>query len=112
MLKIYGKNPNFKSKPPIQKWCNYCRRYVNNIAEGRQKPKKKRIIETTKTKRTKQFFYQYIKKDQVYQTKTFKVRIAHKNHFQIAIAIADNDLPIKMVFAKDHQSSKKITKYI
>ena len=34
---IYEKNPNFKGKPSVKKWCSYCRRYGRSIAECRQK---------------------------------------------------------------------------
>ena len=34
ILNIY---PNFKGKPSIRKWCNYCRRYGHSTAECRQK---------------------------------------------------------------------------
>ena len=33
ILNIYEKNPNFKEKPTFKKWCNYCRRYGQSIAE-------------------------------------------------------------------------------
>ena len=35
ILHIYEKNPNFKGKPFLKKWCNYCRRYGHSIAECR-----------------------------------------------------------------------------
>ena len=34
---IYEENPNLKCKPSFKKWCNYCRRYGQCIAECRQK---------------------------------------------------------------------------
>ena len=37
ILNLYKKNPNFKGKPSFKKWCNYCRRYGDSIAECRQK---------------------------------------------------------------------------
>ena len=36
ILNIYRKISIFKGKPSIKKWCNYCRRYGNSIAECRE----------------------------------------------------------------------------
>ena len=48
ILNTYEKNPNFKGKPSLKKWCNFCRRYGHSFAECRQtqqdnqnKPQKK-----------------------------------------------------------------------
>ena len=37
VLNICENNPNFKSKPSFEKWCDYCRRYGHSITECRQK---------------------------------------------------------------------------
>ena len=63
ILNIYEKNPIFKGKPSFRKWCNYCRRHGNSIAECRQKQQDNQN-KPQKHKDTNKSFYQYIKKDQ------------------------------------------------
>ena len=62
-LNIYEKNPNFKGKPSFKKWCNYCRRYGQSIAECRQKQQDNQN-KPQKHKEPNKSFYQYMKKDQ------------------------------------------------
>ena len=50
-MNIHEKNPNFKGKPSLKKWCNYCRRY----GYSQNKPEKHR--ETNKS-------FQNMKEDQ------------------------------------------------
>ena len=63
ILNIYEMNPNFRGKPSFKKWCNYCRRYGNSIAECRQKQQDNQN-KPQKHKDPNQSFYQYMKKDQ------------------------------------------------
>ena len=62
ILNIYEKNPNFKGKPSIKKWCNYCRRYGHSIAEGRQKQQDNQN-KPQKYREPNKSFHQYMKKD-------------------------------------------------
>ena len=57
------KNPNFKGKPFFKKWCNYCRRYANSIAEGRQKQQDNQN-EPQKCREPNKSLHQFTKKDQ------------------------------------------------
>ena len=41
LINIYKKNAIFKEKPPIKKWCNYCKRYWHSITECWQKQQDK-----------------------------------------------------------------------
>ena len=99
---IYEKYSNFEGKPSFKKWCIYCRRYGHSIADcGQKQPVN--INRPQKHSEPSKSFYHYLKKIKVYQTKLLKVTIAQKNHFQIAVAIADYKPPIDIPFAKDHQ---------
>ena len=62
-LNLYKKNPKFKSKPSFKKWCNYCRRYGDSIAECRQKQQNNQN-KPQKYKEPIKSFYQYMNKDQ------------------------------------------------
>ena len=63
ILNKYEKKPIFKGKPSFKKWCNYCRRYGNSIAECRQKQQHNQNKPQT-YKEPNKSFYQYMKKDQ------------------------------------------------
>ena len=76
----YEKKPNFKGKPSFKKWCNHCRRYGHSIVECRQKQQDNQN-KPQKYKEPNKSFYQYIKKDKIYQTKMYTVITALENHF-------------------------------
>ena len=63
ILNIYEKNPNFKGKLSVKKWCNYCRRYGHSIAECRQKQQDNQN-KPQKYREPNKSFHQYSKKDQ------------------------------------------------
>ena len=63
ILNIYEKHPNFKGKPSLKKFCNYCRRYGHSISECRQKQQDNQN-KPQKHKEPNKSFYQYMKKDQ------------------------------------------------
>ena len=63
ILNIYEKHPNFKGKPSLKKWCNYCRRYGHSISECRQKQQDNQN-KPQKYKEPNKSFYQYMKKHQ------------------------------------------------
>ena len=63
ILNIYERNPNFKGKPSLKKWCNYWQGYGHSIAECRQKQQDNQN-KPQKHKEPNKSFYQYMKKDQ------------------------------------------------
>ena len=67
-MNIFERNQNFKGKPSFQKWCNYCRRYGQSIAECRQKQQDNQN-KPQKYKEPNKSFYQYMKKDQTLPNK-------------------------------------------
>ena len=50
ILNTYEKNPNFKGKPSLIKWYNFCQRYGHSIAECRQKQQDNQNKPQKKTK--------------------------------------------------------------
>ena len=71
ILNMYEKNPNFKGKPPFEKWCYYCRRYGHSIAECRQKQQDNQN-KPQKHKEPNTPFFQYMKKDQYLPNKNLQ----------------------------------------
>ena len=63
ILNFYEKNPNFKGKLSVKKWCNYCRQYGHSIAECRQKQQDNQD-KPQKYREPNKSFHQYRKKDQ------------------------------------------------
>ena len=63
ILNINEKNPNFKSKPSFKKWCNYCRRYGDSIAECRQKQQNNQN-KPQKYRESSKSVHQHMKKNQ------------------------------------------------
>ena len=63
ILNNYEKNPNFKGKLSLKKWCNYCRRYGHSIVKCRQKQQDNQN-KPQKYKEPNKSFYQYMIKDQ------------------------------------------------
>ena len=88
-----------------KKWCNYCQRYAHSIAECRQKQQDNQN-KPQKYKEPNKSFYQYMKKDQNFQTKTFIVTTALVNHFQIIQITQETNHPIILVIEVDHQNKE------
>ena len=102
ILNIFEKNPNFKGKPSIKKWCNYCRRYGNSISECRQKQQDNQN-KPRKYKEPNKSFYQYMKKTESTKPKSFIETIDLKNHYQIAQIIHEINPFIILTTEVDHQ---------
>ena len=103
ILNIYRKNPNFKGKPSLKKWCKYCRRYGHSIAECRQKQQDNQN-KPQNHKEPNKSFYQYMKKDQNLPIKIITVIIALENHFQTAQIVQEINHLIILTTEVDHQT--------
>ena len=104
-MNIYEKNPNFKGKPSLKKWCNYWRKYGHSIAECRQKQQDNQN-KPQKYKEPSKSFYQYMKRIKIYQTKMYTVTTALVNHSQIIQTTQETNHRITLVIEVDHQNNE------
>ena len=105
ILNIYERNPNSKGKPSFKKWCNYCRRYGQSIAECRQKQQDNQK-KPQKHKEPNKSFYQYMKRDQNLPTKIYIVIIVQENHFQATQITQEISHHITQVIEVDHPNEE------
>ena len=104
ILNLYEKNPNFKDKLSLKKWCNYCRRYGHSIAGCRQKQQDNQN-KPQKHREPNKSFHQYMKHQNL-PNKNIHTDNSSEKPLQITPITLDSNQLIIQIIEHNHHSKE------